>query len=72
MRKIGIILLFMLNSLIALSEIGIKIFEPIRFKEVITNTISSEEVIGEGVLEIATDNLKEDKGKKLKFYFPKK
>ena len=72
MRKIGITLLFMLNSLIALSEIGIKIFEPIRFKEVITNTISSEEVIGEGVLEIATDNLKEDKGKKLKFYFPKK
>ena len=65
MRKIGITLLFMLNSLIALSEIGIKIFEPIRFKEVITNTISSEEVIGEGVLEIATDNLKEDKGKKL-------
>ncbi|WP_040494140.1 hypothetical protein [Fusobacterium mortiferum] len=63
MRKIGITLLFMLNSLIALSEIGIKIFEPIRFKEVITNTISSEEVIGEGVLEIATDNLKEDKGK---------
>ena len=72
MRKIGITLLFMLNSLIALSEIGIKIFEPIRFKEVITNTISSEEVIGEGVLEIATDNLKEDKGKKLKFYFLKK
>ncbi len=34
MRKIGITLLFMLNSLIALSEIGIKIFEPIRFKEV--------------------------------------
>lgn len=63
MRKIGITLLFMLNSLIALSEIGIKIFEPIRFKEIITNTISSEEVIGEGVLEIATDNLKEDKGK---------
>ena len=52
MRKIGITLLFMLNSLIALSEIGIKIFEPIRFQEVITNTISSEEVIGEGVLEI--------------------
>ncbi|MCI7187840.1 MAG: hypothetical protein MR995_06860, partial [Fusobacterium mortiferum] len=72
MRKIGITLLYMLNSLIALSEIGIKIFEPIRFKEIITNTISSEEVIGEGVLEIATDNLKEDKGKKLKFYFPKK
>lgn len=72
MKRIGIILLFMLNSIMAFSEIGIKIFEPIRFKEVITNTISSEEVIGEGVLEIATDNLKEDKGKKLKFYFPKK
>lgn len=59
----------MLNSLIALSEIGIKIFEPIRFKEVITNTISSEEVIGEGVLEIATDNLKEDKREKIKILF---
>lgn len=67
-----IILLFMLIKSIGFSEINIKIFEPIRFKEVSTRELGSNKVIGVGILEISTDNLEMDKDKKLKFNFPKK
>ena len=36
------------------------------------NKKNKNEVIGIGILEISTDNLKDDKKKKIKFYFPKK
>lgn len=67
-----IILLFMLIKSIGFSEINIKIFEPIRFKDVSTRELGSNKVIGVGILEISTDNLEMDKDKKLKFNFPKK
>lgn len=67
-----ILLLMLTISSFCFAQINIKIFEPIRFNDVLTNTISKEEVVGEGIIEIYSDDLEEDLGKKLKFYFPKK
>lgn len=71
MKKLILLLMIVINSF-SFAKINIKIFEPIRFNDVITNTINKDEVIGEGILEIYTDDLEMDLGKKLKFYFPKK
>ncbi len=71
MKKL-ILLLMLIISSFSFAKINIKIFEPIRFNDVLTNTINKEEVIGEGILEIYSDDLEADLGKKLKFYFPKK
>lgn len=71
MKKL-ILLLMLIISSFSFAKINIKIFEPIRFNDVLTNTINKEEVIGEGILEIYSDDLEVDLGKKLKFYFPKK
>lgn len=71
MKKL-LILLFLLIKNISFSEIDIKIFQPIRFKEISTKGVDSDKIIGSGILEISTDNLEIDKDKKLKFNFPKK
>ena len=71
MKKLILLLMIVINSF-SFAKINIKIFEPIRFNDVITNTINKDEIIGEGILEIYTDDLEMDLGKKLKFYFPKK
>ena len=71
MKKLILLLTIVINSF-SFAKINIKIFEPIRFNDVITNTINKDEVIGKGILEIYTDDLEMDLGKKLKFYFPKK
>lgn len=71
MKKLILVLILLINS-ITFGKIYIKIFEPIRFNDVLTNTFNKEEVVGEGILEIYSDNLEIDLGKKLKFYFPKK
>lgn len=71
MRKIVILMMIFIGK-ISFSEINVKIFEPIRFKEISTKLLGAEKVVGIGILEITTDDLKHDKGKKLKFYFPKK
>ena len=71
MKKL-IMFLFILIKSISFSEINIKIFEPIRFKEISTIGLGSDRVIGIGILEISTDDLEIDKDKKLKFNFPKK
>lgn len=71
MKKL-MILSFILIKSISFSEINIKIFEPIRFKEISTIGLGSDRVIGVGILEISTDDLEIDKDKKLKFNFPKK
>lgn len=68
-----IIFSFMFINLITFGEIHIKIFQPLRFNNVNTRSVSeSDSVIGEGILEISTDNLKKDEGKELAFLFPQK
>lgn len=53
------------------SEIKIKIYEPIRFKNVNIRAVG-DILVGEGSLEITTDNLEMDLNKKLVFKFPEK
>lgn len=78
MRKNIFILLYLLLMLpllimlshTALAEISVKINEPIRFKDVNTNSLGDDYILGEGSLEISTDNEKEDIGKKIVLTFP--
>lgn len=72
MIKKMIFLIMFLFGKFSFSEINVKIFEPVRFKEISSKLLGAEKIVGIGILEITTDDLKKDKGKKLKFYFPKK
>lgn len=67
-------LLFILMAVItcsSYSEIKLKIHEPMRF-EVINLSTMSDAVIGRGSIEIYTDDIENDYGKKLVFKFPEK
>lgn len=72
MGKIKYIILFFIIGILAPGEIKIKIFEPIRFDDVVNEEIGKNIAVGVGIIEITTDNLKEDLGKKLVFNFPEK
>lgn len=67
------LLLFLMSiiSFSSYSEIKLKIYEPMRF-EVVNLSNMSDTVIGRGSIEIYTDNLENDYGKKLVFKFPEK
>lgn len=67
MKKIVLGLLSMIAS-VSYSEIKLKINEPMRF-EAVNLTTMSDAVIGRGSIEIYTDNLEEDYGKKIVFKF---
>ncbi|MGL6114375.1 MAG: hypothetical protein ACRC1R_04985 [Cetobacterium sp.] len=72
MRKIYYGILFITLNLIVKGEIKIKIFEPIRFNDIVREEIGRNISVGRGVIEISTDDLKADMGKKLVFNFPEK
>ena len=67
------LLLFLMSiiSFSSYSEIKLKIYEPMRFEAVNLSNMS-DTVIGRGSIEIYTDNLENDYGKKLVFKFPEK
>ncbi|MGL6113905.1 hypothetical protein [Cetobacterium sp. SF1] len=65
-------LLFLFCNILAYGNIHIKIFQPLRFSDINTQGLASDEVIGKGILQIQTDDLKEDCGKKLVFLFPER
>lgn len=62
-------MIFFLLGVMSYSEITIKIHEPMRFENINMTTIS-DAVVGKAVIEISTDNLETDYGKKLTFRFP--
>lgn len=70
MKKIIIFLTMIYLYSYSFGEIKIKIFEPIRFKDVITKSITGDKIVGVGILEISTEDLENDGGKKLVFNFP--
>lgn len=72
MKKFYFIAIFCLCQIFAYGEIKIKIFEPIRFEDIVNEEIGRNISVGTGVIEITTDNLEEDSGKKLVFNFPEK
>lgn len=67
-KSFFIFLSIFLNCILSYSKISISIYEPIRFKDVNTRSIG-ELVIGEGTLEIISDNIEEDLDKKIIFNF---
>lgn len=69
MKKIILLTFYIFIFNLTYSEIKIKIHEPIRFKNVNTRAVGNL-IVGEGILEISTDNLEADLNKKLIFKFP--
>ena len=70
MKKL-VFLIMIIISVQSFSEITLKIHEPIRFSNINTKMIG-DIIIGEGVIEIISDNLEIDRNKKFIFKFPKK
>lgn len=68
MKKIVLFIFFSVGA-ISYSEVNIKIHEPMRFENINMSTIS-DAVVGKAVVEISTDDLENDYGKKLVFKFP--
>lgn len=71
MKKILMLGLLLTTYLTSYSELTLKIHEPIRFKNVNTKS-AGDVVVGEGSIEIISDNLEVDRNKKFIFKFPKK
>lgn len=67
-EKIMISMFFSLG-IVSYSEVSIKIHEPMRFENINMTTIS-DAVVGKAVIEISTDDLENDYGKRLIFKFP--
>lgn len=70
MKKLLLGLSFLI-SCSSYSEIKIKIHEPMRFENINMTTVS-DAIIGRGSIEIYTDEIEKDIGKKLVFKFPEK
>lgn len=71
MKKLLLSILFSIISLSSFSKVEISIFEPIRFKYHNTRLLGNEKIVGEGIIQIKTDDEENDIGKKLVFKFPK-
>lgn len=69
MRILLIYLLLVVN--VAYGEIRLKIHEPIRFENVNTKAVG-DIVVGQGSVEVFSDDLENDRNKKFIFKFPKK
>ncbi len=70
--KLFLLLASLLNiTVTSYSEISLKIHEPIRFKNINTKAVG-DLVVGEGSIEVFSDDLEVDKNKKFVFKFPKK
>ncbi|WP_410208092.1 hypothetical protein [Fusobacterium sp.] len=71
MKKLLMIILLLTTYVTSFSELTLKIHEPIRFKNVNIRS-AGDVVVGEGSIEIVSDNLEADRNKKFIFKFPKK
>ncbi|MGL5725720.1 hypothetical protein [Cetobacterium sp.] len=69
MIKKKLLAIFFLIKAIGYGEINIKIHEPMRFENINMTTIG-DTVVGKAIVEISTDDLENDYGKKLVFKFP--
>ena len=71
MKKIVILIFNLVLFSISYSKITVSIFEPIRFKYFNTRTLGSDKIVGEGIIQISTDDKENDIGKKIVIDFPK-
>ncbi|MGL5725165.1 hypothetical protein [Cetobacterium sp.] len=67
--KIITFLIFLIMYSISFSEIKLKIHEPMRFENINMTTLT-DTIVGKATIELSTDNIEEDFGKKLVFKFP--
>lgn len=70
MKKILLLSFFLIGSLVY-AELRLRIHEPIRFENVNTKAVG-DIVVGQGSIEVFSDDLESDKNKKFIFKFPKK
>lgn len=70
MKKILAVITFFIIYTLSLSEVFVKIHEPIRFKDLNTRSLGQSYIVGEGSFEIYTDREDLDLGKKIIFRFP--
>lgn len=68
MKKLFLIIMICINT-ISLAEIKVKIYEPVRFKNINTKAYG-EVVVGQGAIEVYSTAIEEDLGKKIKIRFP--
>lgn len=68
MKKI-LLFVYLMMVTITYSEIKLKIHEPMRFENINMTTLL-DTVIGKAVIELSTDDIEKDFGKKLTFKFP--
>lgn len=68
MKKI-LLFIYLIMVTITYSEIKLKIHEPMRFENINMTTLP-DTVIGKAVIELSTDDIEKDFGKKLTFKFP--
>ena len=69
--KFIVFILLSILSIPSFSQIKLKIHEPMRFENINTTSMT-DIVVGKGMIEIYTDDLENDYGKKLTFKFPEK
>lgn len=69
--KFIVLIILSILSIPSFSQIKLKIHEPMRFENINTTSMT-DIVVGKGVIEIYTDELEKDFGKKLVFKFPEK
>lgn len=71
MKRTMVFISFLTFYLSSYSELILKIHEPIRFENINTKAIG-DVIVGQGSIQIISDNLEVDKNKKFIFKFPKK
>ncbi|MGL5311804.1 MAG: hypothetical protein ACRC92_01020 [Peptostreptococcaceae bacterium] len=67
--KIITIFTFLVMTITSYSEVKLKIHEPMRFENINMTTLP-DTIVGKATIELSTDNIEEDFGKKLTFKFP--
>ncbi|MEG0235838.1 MAG: hypothetical protein RR523_04795 [Cetobacterium sp.] len=71
--KIILVCLVALNIFkVTYSEVSVRVYEPLRFKNYNIRSIEEDMILGEGVFEISTNDIENDKGKKIVIRFPEK
>lgn len=70
MRKYGIMIAFLAICTLSLSEIKVKIVEPLRFRDINHTEVGPNKVVAVSHVEIYTTDKQKDIGKRIVFKFP--
>lgn len=62
--------IFATTSYLSFAQVTVSIYSPLRFKDVNSQSLLNDYIVGEGTIQISSDNEEEDIGKLLLFNFP--